>query len=93
MRKKKKKKRKTEIRNKINDRLIKDRIVRDIRTLYEQKEEKDYYRTKRVSNFWNNNYIEYKVMVIKLETEYLKQIKSYLRDIIIDLKEYDKCKI
>ena len=32
-------------------------------------------------------------MVIKLETEYLKQIKSYLRDIIIDLKEYDKCKI
>ena len=22
-------------------------------------QEKDYYETKRVSNFWNNNYIEY----------------------------------
>ena len=60
---KKKKKGKKEIRKKLNDRLIKDRIVRDIRTLYEQKEEKDYYyKTKRVSNFWNNNYIEYKVI-------------------------------
>ena len=42
----------------INDRLIKDRIIRDIRTRFEQIE-KDYYKPKRVSNFFNNNYIEY----------------------------------
>ena len=37
---------------------LKDKIIRDIRTLFEQEEE-DYYKTKRVSNFWNNNYTEY----------------------------------
>ena len=36
---------------------IKDIIVRDIRTLFEQ--EDDYYKPKKISNFWNNNYIEY----------------------------------
>ena len=41
-----------------NEGIIKDRIIRDIRTLFEQQEE-DYYQPKRVSNFWNNNYIEY----------------------------------
>ena len=38
--------------------MIKDRMIRDIRTLSEQQWE-DHYETKRVSNFWNNNYIEY----------------------------------
>ena len=36
---------------------IKDRIIRDIQKLFEQEE--DYYKPKRVNNFWNNNYIEY----------------------------------
>ena len=40
-----------------NERIIKDRINRDIRTLFEQEE--DYYKPRRVINFWNNNYIEY----------------------------------
>ena len=56
----KRKKRKKEIREKKeenNNRLIKDRIIRDIRTLFAQEE--DYYKPKWVSNFWNNNYIEY----------------------------------
>ena len=39
-----------------NQRIIEDRIIRDIGTLFEQE---DYYEPKRVSNFWNNNYIEY----------------------------------
>ena len=43
---------------KIENEAIKDRIIRDIRTLFEQQEE-EYYKPKRVSNFWNNNYIEY----------------------------------
>ena len=37
---------------------IKDRTIRDIKTLFEQQEE-DRYKPVRVSNFWNNNYIEY----------------------------------
>ena len=41
----------------INDRLTKDRIIRNIRTLFE--EEEDYYKQKTVSNFYNNHYIEY----------------------------------
>ena len=37
---------------------MKDKIIRDIRSLFEQ-EEFDYYIPKRLSNFQNNNYIEY----------------------------------
>ena len=40
-------------------RLIRDKIIRDIRTLFEEEEE-DNYKPKSVSSFWNNNYIEYK---------------------------------
>ena len=36
---------------------MKDRTIRDIRTLLEQEEE--YYKPKRLNNFWNNNYIQY----------------------------------
>ena len=43
-----------------NDRLIKDSIVRDIRTLFEQEDYYYYFERIRVSNFLNNNYIEYK---------------------------------
>ena len=50
-------KRKKEIRENFNNRLIKDIIIRDIRKLFEQQEE-DYYKPKRVINFWNKNYIE-----------------------------------
>ena len=40
---------------------IKDRILRDIKNLFEhEKEEENYYKPVRVSNFWSNNYIEYK---------------------------------
>ena len=39
-----------------NERLIKDRLIRDFRTLFEQDE--GYYKPERVSNFWSNNYIE-----------------------------------
>ena len=39
--------------------VIKDRILKDIRNLFEH-EEKDYYKPVRVGNFWSNNYMEYK---------------------------------
>ena len=35
---------------------IKERIIRDIKTLFEQQED-DYYKPIRAVNFWNNNYI------------------------------------
>ena len=72
---------------------IKDRISRDIRTVFE--EEEYYYKPKRVRTFWKNDYIEFKSngdrekkLKKKLE-EYLKKIKPHLRDIIIDLQESD----
>ena len=63
-------------------------IIRDIRTLFEQ-EEKVNYKPKRVSNLWNNNYIEYesnddKNRNLSLD-KYLEKIEPYLRNIIIDL--------
>ena len=67
-----------------NERLIKDRIIRDIRSRFEQQE--DYPNPKSVSNFWNNNYIEYESngdRNLSLE-KYLNKIKPYLRNIIID---------
>ena len=92
--KQKKKIGKKEIREKkeINDRLIEDRIIRDIRTLLEQEE--DYYKPKRVSNVWNNNYIEHESNDgnVSLD-EYLNKIRPYLRNIIIDLQNFDTWKI
>ena len=70
---------------------IKDRIIRDIRTLFEEEEEKYYFKPLRVGNFWNNIYIKYessgdrnKKLSVK---EYLDKIKPYLRDIIINLQK------
>ena len=37
---------------------VKDRIIRDIRNLFEQEKE-DYYKPVRVGYFWSINYIEY----------------------------------
>ena len=55
----------------------KDRIIGDIRTLFEQE---DYYEPKWVSHFWNNNYFEYeshgdKNRNLSLD-KYLNKIKS-----------------
>ena len=39
--------------------VIKDRILRDIRNFFEHKEEENYYKPVIISNFWSNSYIEY----------------------------------
>ena len=36
-----------------------NRILRDIKNLFEHEEEENHYKTVRVSNFWSSNYIEY----------------------------------
>ena len=38
---------------------IKNRVIRDIRNLFEHEEEESYYKPVRVGNFCSNNYIEY----------------------------------
>ena len=67
-----------------------------MRTLFDQEEE-DYYKPKRVSSFWNNNYIEYKSNGDKNRNlsldKYLNKIETYLRNIIIDLQNSDAWKI
>ena len=72
--------------------IIKDEIIWYIRTLSE-----DYYEPKRVSNFWNNNYIKYerngdKNRNLSLD-EYLPKIKPYLTNIIINFQNSDALKI
>ena len=66
--KKKKQKERNQIKKKNNDRLTKDRVIRDIRALFELEEEKDYYKPKRVSNFWNNDFTEHASNGDKIET-------------------------
>ena len=65
---------------------VKDRKNRVI-TILEQ--EDDYYKTKRVSNFQNNDYIEYESSDNRNKTlslkKYLEKIKPFLRDIITDI--------
>ena len=77
---------------------IKGIVLRNIRNFFEyEKEEENYFKPVRVNNFCSNNYIEYKSNGDSNKTlsveEYLDKIRSYLRDIIYDLKQSDTCKI
>ena len=60
-------------------------------------EEENYYKPVRISNFWSNNYIEYEIKGDRNKTlsveKYLNKIRSYLNDIINNLKKSDTWKI
>ena len=62
---------------------IKDRSLRDIKNLFEHEEEENYYKPVRVSNCWNNNYIEYESNSNRNKTlsveKYLNKIRPYLK--------------
>ena len=79
----------TFLNKKKNNQAIKDRIIRDIKTVFEQ-QEGNYYKLLIVGNFWSNYYIEYEISGDRDKTrsvkEDIKEIKPYLRDIIIDPK-------
>ena len=64
---------------------IKGRIIRDIRNLFDHKEE-DYYKSVRVRNFWSNNYIEHKS---KGDRKTLS-VEEYLHKILTMPKRYHK---
>ena len=70
-------------------------IISDIRNIFEQ--ERDYYKSIRVGNFYSSNYIEHKNngdrdKNVSIE-ERLNKIKPYLKDIIINLQKLDAWKI
>ena len=71
---------------------LNEKIIRDIRTPFEQEE--GYYKLKRVNSFSINNDIEYGCNGDKNRNlslyKYVNKIKPYLRDIIIDLKNYNE---
>ena len=58
-----------------------------------QYEKEDYYKPLRVGNFWSNNYIKHKSNGDKNKTlsveEYLNRIRTYLKDIINNIKKRD----
>ena len=70
---------------------IKDRILRDIKNLFQHEEEGNYYKPVRASNFWSNIYIEYERNGDRNKTvsveEYLNKFSLYLKDIINNLKK------
>ena len=77
--------------------VIKNRVIRDIRRLSEDEKEENYYKPLRVGNFWSNNYIEQESSGNRNKTlsseEYFNKIRSYLKDIINDLKKSDRWRI
>ena len=58
---------------------IKDRILRNIKNIFELEEEKTYYKPVRVSNFWSNNYIWYENNGDRNKT---LSVEEYLKDTI-----------
>ena len=72
--------------------VIKDRILIDIKNIFEHEEEENYYKSVRVSKFWSNNTIEYKSnsdrnKALSVE-EYLNIIRPYQKDIMNNLKKW-----
>ena len=75
--------------------IIKHRIVKDVRNLFEHEEE-DYYKPVRVNKFWSNSYIKYKRKVYRKALsvkQQLHKIRPYLKDIINNLKKSRAWKI
>ena len=70
---------------------IKDKVISDIRNLFEQGG--DHYKPIRNGNFYSNNYKEYESNGDRennlLIEEYFIKVKPYLKDIIIDLQKSD----
>ena len=75
----------------------KDIVLRSIKNLFEyKKEEENHYKSAKVNNCWNNNYVQYKSngdqnKIASVE-EYLNKIRPYLRDLVNDVKQSDTWK-
>ena len=77
--------------------VIKDRILRDIKNLFEHKKEENYYKPGRVNNFWSDSYIDYESNGDKIKAlsvgEYLNKTIPFLKDIINNPKKSETWKI
>ena len=73
---------------------FKNRIIKNIRNLFEHEQE-NYYKPVRV-DFWNNNYTEHESNSDRNKTlsvkENFNKIRPYLKDIINNLKKFDTWK-
>ena len=62
-----------------------------------EKEEENYYKPVRISNFWSNSYVEYESNSDKNKTlsvqEYRNKIRPYLKNFINNFKKSDTWKI
>ena len=69
---------------------MKDRMLSNIKNLFEHEEE-NYYKPVRVNNFWSNSYNEFESNDDRNKTlsveEYLNDIRPYLKTIINNLKK------
>ena len=65
-----------------------------LRIFSSMKKKKNYYKPVRLSNFWSNNYIEYKSKNDRNKTlsmeEYLSKLIPQLKDIIDYLKKSEE---
>ena len=72
---------------------MKNRMIKDIRYLFELENEENYYKPVRIGNFWSKNYIECESNGDRNKTlsveKYLNKIRPYLKDIINNLKKSD----
>ena len=72
---------------------IKDNIIRNTKIFFEQQTE-GYYKPVIPINFWSHNYTKHESNGDRNKAlsilEYLDEIKSYLKDIMINLKKSDK---
>ena len=76
---------------------IKEKILGNIRNLFENEEEVSYYKPVRVSNFWSDNCVEHEIKgdrnkKLSVEENFNK-IRPHLKDIIYNLKKSDTWKI
>ena len=87
------------LRKKLNYTAIKDYKLKQLKTIlrdiiiFENKEEENYYKPVRVSNFWSKIYTEYESNTdrnkkIAVE-ENLNKSRPYLKDIINNFKKSD----
>ena len=76
---------------------MKDIAIRDMKKIVKQQQEENYYKPKRVSNFWNNNYFQFESNCNRNKSlspgEYINKTEPYLRDITIDRQKSDTQKI
>ena len=74
--------------------MIRNRVIRDVRTFFEWEDE-DYLKPRRINSFWSNNYVRYESSGVKSLSlnKYLNNIETHLKNMIKDRQRSDFWKI